>query len=70
MNIRPPTRVTINLDQDIGAALVAMCEQDLRYPKQQIAWVLRREAERRGLVKNEAAGSFGEVPPAASQATS
>ena len=52
MTIRPPTRVTIDLEQDVGVALVKMCEQDLRYPKQQLAWIVRQEAQRRGLLTN------------------
>lgn len=47
MNIRPPKRITVTLDQESGDALMALCEMDRRYPKQEIVSLILSEFERR-----------------------
>lgn len=42
--------IHVPLDERERMALSAMAEQDSRYPKQQIAWLIREEARRRGLL--------------------
>lgn len=47
---RPRERVTVTLAPHDRDALAAMANQDARYPKQQITWLIRQEAKRRGLL--------------------
>ncbi len=47
------TRMTIILKADEREALLAMAERDLRYPREQLRYLLREEACRRGLLSNE-----------------
>ncbi len=42
--------ITVSLDSDEQFALAVMRDQDMRYPKQQIKWLIRQEAQRRGLL--------------------
>ena len=46
-------RLTVTLSDSERVALAAIAEQDLRPPKHQIAWLIRQEAIRRGLVNEE-----------------
>lgn len=67
MTIRPFCRVSVVLDDDVGTALARMCQQDMRPPRQQLAWIVRAEAQRRGLLENDetAGGSLAANPAVA-----
>ena len=59
--------ITVSLGDEERQALGHMSEQDARYPKQQIAWLIRQEAQRRGLlpsVKSNRAGVGQDIPSA------
>ena len=43
-------RLTISFTPDERKALQAMAEKDFRPPKDQLRWLLREEAQRRGLL--------------------
>ncbi|MEI8164799.1 MAG: hypothetical protein WCG26_00405 [Chloroflexales bacterium] len=57
-------RIVITLDPTECAALGAMARDELRYPRDQLRWLLREEAKRRGLLPAEPAQ---EAPQVASQ---
>jgi hypothetical protein len=44
------TRMTVTFAEEERKALQAMAERDFRYPKEQLRYLLRAEAERRGLL--------------------
>ena len=43
------TRITVPLSDEECRALAQMASQELRDPRAQIKWILREEAERRGI---------------------
>ena len=43
------TRITVPLTDEERKALAQMASQELRDPRAQIKWILREEAERRGI---------------------
>lgn len=57
-----PRRITLTLDESTGRALAEMAQADLRPPKRQLQWLIRQEAQRRGLAKNEGNGSRPSEP--------
>jgi hypothetical protein len=46
------TRLTISFTPEERQVLQAMAETDTRPPKEQVRWLLRQEAERRGLLSS------------------
>jgi len=57
----PVSRITVSLGDDERAALGRMAAEDTRYPKQQIAWLIRQEAQRRGLLPATNSNRAGDV---------
>lgn len=53
------TRLTISLTPEEADALGRMVEADFRPPKEQLRWLLRQEAERRGLCLIESVTAEG-----------
>ncbi len=49
----PDTRVNVPLDDRELTALVRMAEAECRHPREQMRYLLREEACRRGLLSNE-----------------
>lgn len=49
----PDTRVNVPLDNRELTALVQMSEADCRHPREQLRYLLREEAYRRGLLPKE-----------------
>ncbi len=47
------TRFILYLDSQLTDALIAMAQEDCRVPRQQLIWLARNEAARRGLLKVE-----------------
>lgn len=43
-------RMTIFLDEEESVAIQAIAQQELRFPRDQVRFILRRELERRGLL--------------------
>ena len=43
-------RITIRMDSPEARALILMSEQDCRLPREQVRYLLREEARRRGLL--------------------
>lgn len=43
-------KMTVFLDEDEGNALKAIAERELRFPRDQVRFILRSELERRGLL--------------------
>lgn len=43
-------RMTVFLDEEEGKALKAVAQHELRYPRDQVRFILRSELERRGLL--------------------
>ena len=50
-------RVNVVLDKSEAAALVRMAEVDCRHPREQMRYLLREEACRRGLLSKEQQGT-------------
>jgi len=48
-------KIFVPLSPDERAALGAMCRQDLRDPRDQMRFILRQEATKRGLLPQEEA---------------
>jgi hypothetical protein len=46
------TRLTVSFTPEERQALQAMAETDIRPPKEQVRWLLRQEAKRRGLLSS------------------
>jgi hypothetical protein len=46
-------RITIQLSDEARAVLPTLAKQDMRYPKQQINYLIVEEAKRRGLLPQE-----------------
>lgn len=46
----PVKHITVTLGDAERVALAQMAAEDERYPKQQINWLIRQEAQRRGLL--------------------
>ena len=44
------TRITVPLSDEERSALAQMASQEMRDPRAQIRWILREEAERRGIL--------------------
>ncbi len=47
------TQFYVKLPIALGRAVLAMADQDCREPRQQVEYVLRQEAQRRGLLARE-----------------
>lgn len=43
-------RISITLNSEETAALIAYAQQSLRHPREQVRYVLRQELQRRGLL--------------------
>ena len=56
------TRLTVSLSTEEGVALSEMAHVDFRPPKDELRWLVRAEAERRGLFHR--AGAAHDTEPA------
>jgi len=58
------TRFILYLDGQLTNALIAMAQEDCRAPRQQLIWLARKEAIRRGLLPED---NERQIPDRASQ---
>jgi hypothetical protein len=56
------TRISVPLDKSEFAALLDMATSDCRHPREQMRYILREEAKRRGLLPIESDTSPGLEP--------